>query len=285
MKQRIISAMVGLSVLLVAILFFDTLLVNCLAALICVMAVFELFNAARLTHYRMLAGASALYCVMLVFLGTQPVSTLFLPLSLFYVVFCFCYLLREHTSLDIRDLCYCFLTTLLVAMSFYSLMQIRDESTPQLGLFYLVLSFGSAWWADGGAYFVGTFLGKHKLCPTISPKKTIEGLVGGILSAVVFNLLTCWIFVQISRHIVPFGYFVDAIQVNFGAVALLTPPLALLGVLGDLSASVIKRQCGIKDFGHIMPGHGGVMDRFDSVLFISPVVFLIFRACPLISVL
>ncbi len=285
MKQRITSAIAGLSVLVVAILFFDTLLVNCLAALICVLAVFELFNAAGLTRYRMLAGVSALYCVMLLFLNTRPVSLLFLPLSLFYVVFCFCYLLAEHESLNVRDLCYCFLTTILVAMSFYSLMQMRDESTPQLGLFYLILSFGSAWWSDSGAYFVGTFLGKHKLCPTISPKKTVEGLVGGILTAVVFNLLVCWVFVSISNTIVPYGYFVDEVQINFLAVALLTPVLSMLGVLGDLSASVIKRQCGIKDFGHIMPGHGGIMDRFDSVLFISPVIFLIFRVFPLISIL
>ncbi len=282
MKQRIITAVVGLLVLVVAILFFDTLLVNCLAAFICVMAVFELFNAAGLIRHSLLAGISALYCVMLLFLNTDPVSMLFLPLTLFYVVFGFCYLLAKHDTLAVGELCYCFLTTILVAMSFYCLIQIRDESTPQVSLFYLILSFGSAWWADSGAYFVGTFWGRHKLCPTVSPKKTVEGLIGGIVVAVLCNLLLCKIFQSICSAIVPYGYFTDRVQINFLGVAVLTPALALLGVLGDLSASIIKRQYGIKDFGHIMPGHGGIMDRFDSVLFISPVVFLIFRIWPLI---
>ena len=282
MKQRLISAAVGLLVLVVAIIFFDTLLVNTLAAAICAMAVYELFHAAGLSKYRLLAIVSALYCVMLLFTNTTLVSAMFLPLTLLYIILCFIYLLMEHESLSVQALCYCFLTTGLVAMSFFSLVQMRDETNAQLGLFYLILSFGSAWWSDTGAYFVGTFFGKHKLCPGISPKKTVEGLIGGVITAILCNLLVCFIFTQISAMIVPFGYFAMPVKINYVAVALMTPTLSLLGVLGDLSASVIKRQNGVKDFGHIMPGHGGVMDRFDSVLFISPVVLLISRIYPLI---
>ena len=147
----------------------------------------------------------------------------------------------------------------------------------------MLLVFGSAWWADSGAYFVGTFFGKRKLCPAISPKKTVEGLIGGVVTAVLGNALVCVAFQLFCSWVVPWGYIRSAVTINSPAVMLVTPFATLLGVLGDLSASIIKRQCGIKDFGNIMPGHGGAMDRFDSVLFISPLFYFIFNIYPLIS--
>ena len=178
---------------------------------------------------------------------------------------------------------YSFLMSILLAVSFYCLILLKEQTGPQMGMFYMLLIFGSAWWADSGAYFVGTFLGKHKLCPRISPKKTVEGLIGGIVTAVIGNVLVCLVFQAFCNWVVPWGYIKNAVTISIPAVALVTPFATLLGVLGDLSASVIKRQYGIKDFGNIMPGHGGAMDRFDSVLFISPLFYFIFNILPLIS--
>lgn len=282
LKQRLITAGGGLAVLVVAILFFNTWLLNFLAAFICVVAVYELLDTAGFSQYRLLIIVSMLYCVKLLFLNFYPIVVCFFPGSILYIILGFCYLLIRHEALSVNGLCYCFLTTILVALSFYSLLKMRDESTSQLGLFYMILTFGSAWWSDSGAYFVGTFFGKHKLCPAISAKKTIEGFIGGIVTAIFCNLLICWIFVVIADTIVPLGYFTQQLQVNFWRIAMVSPILSLLGVLGDLSASIIKRQNGVKDFGTIMPGHGGIMDRFDSMIFISPVVFWIFRNFPLV---
>jgi phosphatidate cytidylyltransferase len=109
-----------------------------------------------------------------------------------------------------------------------------------------------------GAYFVGVSMGKTKLCPEISPKKTVEGSLGGIVSSVIVTLIIT----------LCFGYF-DKILPTL----LLTIPLCVAGMAGDLFASIIKRKVGIKDYGDLIPGHGGILDRVDSILFISPLVF------------
>lgn len=123
--------------------------------------------------------------------------------------------------------------------------------------------------ATSGAYFVGTFLGKHKLCPTISPKKTVEGLIGGFVVSVLASVLAGWLY---QLYLTSQGI---TAMVSLWQIALIALLLAPLSVAGDLFASIIKRQCHVKDFGSIMPGHGGVMDRFDSVLFVAPVMFIL----------
>ncbi len=283
MKKRIISAAGGLALLAVVVIFFDTLLVNFLAAGICLFALFEIFKAADLLRFRVLTGVCGVFCVLILFLNTNAIAISFSYLSYLLVVLLFVMLLRDHDKLRVEQVAYSFLMSILLAVSFYCLILLKEQTGPQMGMFYMLLIFGSAWWADSGAYFVGTFLGKHKLCPRVSPKKTVEGLIGGIITAVIGNVLVCLVFQAFCNWVVPWGYIKNAVTISIPAVALVTPFATLLGVLGDLSASVIKRQYGIKDFGNIMPGHGGAMDRFDSVLFISPLFYFIFNILPLIS--
>ena len=283
MNKRIISAAGGLALLAVVVIFFDTLLVNFLAAGICLLALFEIFKAADLLRFRVLTGVCGVFCVLILFLNTNAIAISFSYLSYLLVVLLFVMLLRDHDKLRVEQVAYSFLMSILLAVSFYCLILLKEQTGPQMGMFYMLLIFGSAWWADSGAYFVGTFLGKHKLCPRISPKKTVEGLIGGIVTAVIGNVLVCLVFQAFCNWVVPWGYIKNAVTISIPAVALVTPFATLLGVLGDLSASVIKRQYGIKDFGNIMPGHGGAMDRFDSVLFISPLFYFIFNILPLIS--
>ena len=107
------------------------------------------------------------------------------------------------------------------------------------------------------AYFTGLAMGKHKLCPHLSPKKSVEGAVGGVIGSVILCLL--------------FGHFFVP---DFKALCLIIGFFgSVVSQLGDLSASAFKRQMGIKDYGNLIPGHGGILDRFDSVLFTAPVVF------------
>ena len=283
MKKRLISAVGGLAVLTVAVLFFDTLLTNTLAAGICLLALFEIFKAADLLRYRVVTGVCGLFCVLILFLDTDTVSFYFSYLSYLLIVLLFGMLLKDHETLRVEQVAYSFLISILLAVSFFCLILLKGRTGPQMGMFYMLLIFGSAWWGDSGAYFVGSFFGKRKLCPSISPKKTVEGFVGGIFAAVLGNVLVCLAYQGFCNWVVPWGYIKNAVTVHIPAVALVTPFAYFLGVLGDLSASVIKRQYGIKDFGNIMPGHGGAMDRFDSVLFISPLFYFIFNIYPLIS--
>ena len=142
------------------------------------------------------------------------------------------------------------------------------------GLFYVFLGLIIPWMCDMGAYFVGTFFGRHKLCPKISPKKTVEGAVGGIVVSILSALLAAFLY-----QILALG---DSASVCYWQIALLALVGAPLSMVGDLMASLIKRQCQVKDFGHIMPGHGGVMDRFDSLMLTAPLLFMIVHYWPLV---
>ena len=119
------------------------------------------------------------------------------------------------------------------------------------------LIFLTAFGADIMAYFTGMLLGKHKLCPKISPKKTIEGSIGGILGSVIFcGMFAYFVIPQLLLHCIIIGVL--------GGI---------VSQLGDLTASIFKRKMGIKDYGNLIPGHGGIMDRFDSVLFTAPMIY------------
>jgi phosphatidate cytidylyltransferase len=124
------------------------------------------------------------------------------------------------------------------------------------GAWWLLLALTGTWLADSGAYFVGRKFGVHKMTPSLSPKKSWEGLAGGIGFAVIFNAILAVLLSQVLNIYLP--WWAGAVLGLIGA---------LIGVLGDLSISMIKREVGAKDSGHIIPGHGGVLDRLDSLLF------------------
>lgn len=155
-----------------------------------------------------------------------------------------------------------FATTAYVSISFSAISVLR-YSIP-LGEFFFVLPFVIAWVSDVFALFVGKLFGKHKLIPEVSPKKTVEGLFGGIVFATVGALV---------YGLLVDGFF-DTISVNYIVLALMGAGFSLISQLGDLIASTIKREEGIKDYGSILPGHGGITDRFDSIYAISLLVLI-----------
>ena len=132
--------------------------------------------------------------------------------------------------------------------------------TEEDGLFRVIPVFLSSWIADTCAYFTGVLIGKHKMTPVLSPKKTVEGAAGGVLGAglsgVIFSLLT-----EGGAHMPQ--YF------------LICAAAAVISIFGDLAASAVKRDRGIKDYGALIPGHGGILDRFDSVIFTAPVIYFL----------
>ena len=131
---------------------------------------------------------------------------------------------------------------------------------------YLLLPFILSFACDTFAFFAGLTLGKHKLAPKVSPKKTIEGSVGGLLGNVACGLLFVWVMDR----------FFGGSLIGYGPMAALALFCGVVAQVGDLSFSLIKREFGIKDYGHLFLAHGGVLDRFDSVLFAAPVIEIIF---------
>lgn len=149
-----------------------------------------------------------------------------------------------------------------VPVLMFHLYQIRQFSD---GLFIIPLVFLSAWGNDTCAYCVGMLIGKHKMTPKLSPKKSVEGLVGGLLGA---SLLGMAYGALCGSHLPSMGNAVVACAIICGVGA-------AIAVVGDLTASAIKRDTGIKDYGKLIPGHGGVLDRFDSILFTAPIVYFL----------
>ena len=146
------------------------------------------------------------------------------------------------------------------------------------GIYLVFMVFGVSWLTDVFAFLVGRKLGKHKMCPKISPKKSVEGAIGGVVIMTALVLFVTFVFDMVAKTDYVSGKFgMEAFlypsNIKYLFVALFAIILSIISMFGDLAASVLKRNAGIKDFSNILPGHGGIIDRFDSTLFVLPVMF------------
>lgn len=260
MKQRIISGTLCVVVLAAVLCLYKTVVLEAAISVLSAIAVYELLSAVGLKNSKTLVIFDVAVAAIL------PYASIFNLQN--YVVYAFLavtvvLLLRNHSKIGFEKVAFSVCATLGVSLSFLCIILLRNNFD-KTGLFYILIAFGGAWFADTGAYFSGRFFGKHKLCPVISPKKTIEGLIGGVISNILLICLAAFVY----------GKFVD-VTVNYLALSILAVVIAFAGVAGDLTASVIKRQSGIKDYGNIIPGHGGIMDRFDSILLTAPAVYIV----------
>lgn len=284
MKKRIISgvAMGGIVVLMLVLgLYVHNVIINIFVALIAALGAVELVcNAAKVDNiiFKILTAVYTAAEVMIMSrwldqalgmtvmlsgdasaIEIDPMDS-YMPIiaamvTVVYFIVCAVLILVKQADFDLSKivtLC-CMPTVLAFAFS-----TIGSVVTAFGGIYYLLLILNFSSVCDMGAYFVGVSMGKTKLCPTISPNKTVEGALGGSVSSVIVTLIIT----------LCFGYF-DKILPTL----LLTVPLCAAGMAGDLFASIIKRKVGIKDYGNLIPGHGGVLDRVDSILFISPIVY------------
>ena len=255
--------------LAVILAFYETIIFNFAIAVISVMAVYELFVATGYIKEKSLSAICLLYAACFPFLNFPGLKNFTRPIMFVFVFALFVLMFRYYKRANIQELALAYMVSTLIPYSFSTLLFIRNLSVAN-GRFMILLALGGAWLGDTGAYFIGTFFGKHKLCPKISPKKTVEGFIGGILAtAIGFAVLGYVYYCYKSTDANP-------IHINYVTLMITGALCSVLGVIGDLSASMIKRQCKIKDFGNIMPGHGGVLDRFDSVLFTAPFMYILF---------
>lgn len=272
MKTRLITAGVAIPLALIVLLALPALALNIAVALLCGIAMFELVRALQIKHrgvllVTILFGVSAPFWLLP---DTTAFMPYFLPVSviLWYTVLMVCFQIISHDTLRVERTGLLYMMALLVSVALSCMAYLRGM---EHGLFYVFITLIMAWVCDAGAYFAGTLFGKHKLCPAISPKKTVEGLVGGVVVEILVSLLAGWIYTLIDPQA----------AVRYGWLAVLALICALLSVLGDLFASIVKRKFGVKDYGNIMPGHGGVMDRFDSILLVAPFLYWAMQILPL----
>lgn len=270
MKIRVISgvaaAVLVIVVLVLHITFFFPLAI---AATACV-ALYELYRAGRCLHCYVALSAGMLYGAVSPFLTFYEKDTFLSGFCIVCIMAMFFEMVFFHKRVQCTETLFVAAVTLLLVGSINTTILLLHDG--KYGLGNVVLAFCSAWVVDTSAYFIGTFLGAHKLCPSISPHKTTEGFFGGILVNVLVAVLFSLIYSLVTDAEVQYTWLIIA-AIVCGAV----------NTLGDLSASVLKRQQGIKDFGSIIPGHGGVMDRIDSALLTVPAFYVLICISPIFS--
>lgn len=270
MLTRILTAIVGISIGIVIVILSDTIILDIAVAALAVIMVYELLSKCKCLQYKVNSAVCFLFAAALPFLThycSQNIIYIFAALCILVMMTWYIF---DHKRLNIDKLCFMIATTMLSSMAMCCIIRLKNMDEIH-GKFYVVICLAAAWLSDGAAYFVGTFFGKRKLCPEISPKKTVEGAVGGVVGGTVILLIFVIVYNMIMNAR---GYNFSINYVWVVAVGLIS---GLLSIVGDLSASLLKRQNDIKDFGKIMPGHGGVLDRFDSVLFVAPFMALTFE--------
>ena len=255
------------------------IILNIAISIISVMAVYEFLLATKYIQNKLLAYICLTFSALVPFFELLNIYKIVIPICILFVFILFVVMLLKYETVKIEQIGLVFFISVVIPFAFSTLIYIRDKfvNLPYVAMFYILMSLGSAWVSDSGAYFIGTYLGKTLLVPKISPKKTVEGVLGGVISFMLYSIILCLIF--------SFIFFKSdcSLHISYFNVLITAPIASVFGVLGDLSASLIKRQCCIKDFGNIMPGHGGVLDRFDSVLFTIPFYYLVEIFFPLIK--
>ncbi len=252
LKSRILSGIIG-AVVLFAVVIAGTLPLRIAVGIVSVCMLFELFRAISIEKKLALFIPSAVYVAIV---STALFSHLHnLLSSVLIAILCISFLF-DMKNIHITDVGISALFSLLISLFMGCITKIRLMPD---GAWLIWFVFIGAWASDIFAYAAGMLFGKHKLIPHVSPGKTIEGSIGGIVG----SAGACFVFALCTAsklQIEPY-YFI-----GMGILS------SVLGQIGDLVASAIKRQYNIKDYGRIMPGHGGFMDRFDSILFVAPAV-------------
>lgn len=275
MKTRIVSGIVGL-ILLGVVVFSGNVALGVGVCVLSILGIFEFYNAVSNVGYKPIKSVGYVSCISILIISLNNAnrfgdyigllkSTTYISLGLFIIMAVLVsFIIFKHEKYNIIDISLTIFGVFYVTFLFSFVVLTRNMDN---GFYYLWIIFIGAFATDSFAYFSGRFFGKKKLLPEISPKKTFEGSIGGIIGCVLFTYL--------------YGIFINSVFAQKGIPEIESYHFIILGMIsglisqvGDWAASAIKRFSKVKDYGRIMPGHGGVLDRFDSILFVAPAVYL-----------
>ncbi|EGD46659.1 phosphatidate cytidylyltransferase [Ruminiclostridium papyrosolvens DSM 2782] len=267
-RTRIISGLVGL-VLLIGVLYMGSIVLGIAVSIIAAIGLYEFYNSISKTkgiHPIKIVGYLSI--VPLLLLGLEKTGWYSLDLgtmtgmSVCLIIFVsMAVIVFGHKKYNIVDVCATAFGIAYIPFLMSFLIMLRNM---EYGNILIWLIFIGAWGTDTLAYTFGRLFGKRKIIPEISPKKTLAGAIGGILGC---------IFLMIVFGVIVRNYF--GLSISYVALILLGLLCGTISQIGDWAASAIKRYVNVKDFGNIMPGHGGVLDRFDSILFVAPVIYYV----------
>lgn len=225
-----------------------------------------LYRTGLVRHQRLVTYSAVMAFAVTMWSYFSAVHAYLLLILLVFAIALFTEMMKDHVKVRISMLGECFLAGFLVPFLLTAVIRILSL---KLGRYFTLIPFVIACVNDAGAYFVGMRWGRHKLAPVVSPNKTIEGMLGGIGAAVLSMLVYCLLLQLMEGFRI--NYFYALIYGVVGACA---------GVFGDLCFSIIKRQTGIKDYGNLIPGHGGVLDRLDSLMTVAPLIEMLLILMP-----
>ncbi|WP_077211553.1 phosphatidate cytidylyltransferase [Bacillus dakarensis] len=257
MKQRVITGVIAAGVFL-PIVIAGGMPIILLTYLLASIALYELLKMRNLKLLS-IPGLISLAVLWVFLIPNRFIDILIhlniakVEIALMAVLLFLTYTVATKNRFTFDDVAFSLMATLYIGMGFFYFIETREAG----GLVYIFYSLFIIWATDSGAYFIGRAFGKRKLWPEISPNKTIEGSIGGILSAVLVAIL--------------FVIFSD-IDASLMELIFITVLLSIFGQVGDLVESALKRHYDVKDSGRILPGHGGILDRFDSLLFVWPLI-------------
>ncbi len=271
MKTRLITSAVMIAVFLPFLYYSHTHAFTACFTLLAIIATYEMLCCIGLQKHPIIAIFSYLYCGSSVVLSrvienTEKFLMFMLFSTLVYVFIVIACSLFSKGSIPIDLAGELFMMMFYIAVTLSCVLLVRDSAN---GAYLYLLVFLGAWITDTGAYFTGMAVGKHKLIPDVSPKKTVEGAVGGVVFCAAVMALYAF----------AVGKLFD-LQPSYSAFIICGLILSVVSMIGDLVMSLLKRKHGIKDYGILFPGHGGVLDRFDSVLACAPFLMILVTVMP-----
>ncbi|WP_419888515.1 phosphatidate cytidylyltransferase [Neobacillus niacini] len=256
MKQRIITGVVA-AALFLPIVFYGGLPFVLLTYFLATVGLYELLKMKKLSIFSVHGLLTVLFLWVILYPEqySDIVDSFYYTkteLGIAFILLLLAYTVITKNRFTFEDVGFSILSAIYVGIGFYFFIETRDA-----GLVYIFYSLFMIWATDSGAYFVGKATGRTKLWPEISPNKTVEGSLGGVVCALIVAVL--------------FSLLTD-INANLLSLLVITAVLSIFGQIGDLVQSAFKRHFGVKDSGNILPGHGGILDRFDSLLFVLPLL-------------
>ena len=268
--KRTITGVITLPVLAIILIFSNTIIMDIFTAIIACISMYEYFHCFKSTNK---ANPSQylgyIYCILIAFthfVDERLLTSIIIAIIPVSLVVLFAELVlskgkKTVTDIAVTMLGICYIPLMLIYLSLVRDMELDHGLNGKILIWFVLIA---SWGSDIFAYFIGRHFGKHKLT-AVSPNKTVEGAVAGVVGAILFGIL----FAILCNTIWGVG-------INYLLIGCIMAILSIVGQIGDLAASSIKRYCDIKDFSELIPGHGGMLDRIDSIIFVLPFAYILF---------
>lgn len=260
--KRILSGVIGLPIVALILIFGNIYVIDVFFAIVAIIAIHEYFTSFK-EKYKPVKWIGYLSCLLIAFLHIIPKEYLLYIILLsvpIIIAILFIKVIISNMKTTVIDIMITFFGICYIVFFLSCIPLLHGMENGKYLIWFILMA---AWGTDTCAYFVGSKFGKHKFTE-ISPKKSIEGCIGGTMGAVIITLLYTFALNKLA-----------GLEISYIYIALIGLALSALSQIGDLSASSIKRAVGIKDFGNLIPGHGGMLDRIDSIIFIAPFAYFL----------